>query len=303
MIVGAYWPSSRWSLMTGSKMKIAHLLFCCCVLLIPNIGNTQSLPRETYDSMQWRMIGPHRGGRTVGATGVPGKPNEFYIGVNNGGVWKSTDYGRVWRPIFDDQPTGSIGTLAVAPSNSGRSSMLAVARASSVRTCRRETESTSRSTREKPGRIWDCATANRSATSSLIRRIRIDCSWRCSVIRMAPIRNEASSGLSTAARRFKAYCKRMKTPAPLRWNSIPGIHKRCVCQSVGGPPGTLGKCGLARATPAACSNRKMAATRGGNLRQGLPENPGRIGFDISLSNPDVMYAMCDNRVYRSERRR
>jgi photosystem II stability/assembly factor-like uncharacterized protein len=48
---------------------------------------------------------------------VPGKPNVFYIGVNNGGVWKTTDAGRVWTPIFDDQPTGSIGALAVAPSN------------------------------------------------------------------------------------------------------------------------------------------------------------------------------------------
>ncbi|WP_461128812.1 WD40/YVTN/BNR-like repeat-containing protein [Spirosoma aerophilum] len=67
--------------------------------------------------MKWRMIGPHRGGRTVGATGVPQQPNVFYIGVNNGGVWKTTDYGRTWVPIFDDQSTGSIGDVAVAPSN------------------------------------------------------------------------------------------------------------------------------------------------------------------------------------------
>jgi photosystem II stability/assembly factor-like uncharacterized protein len=63
------------------------------------------------------MIGPFRAGRTVGATGVRGQPNVFYVGVNNGGVWKTTDYGRVWTPIFDAQPTGSIGDLAVAPSN------------------------------------------------------------------------------------------------------------------------------------------------------------------------------------------
>jgi photosystem II stability/assembly factor-like uncharacterized protein len=67
--------------------------------------------------MQWRNIGPHRGGRTVGACGVPSQPNVFYIGVNNGGVWKSTDYGRTWNPIFDAMPTGSVGDVAVSESN------------------------------------------------------------------------------------------------------------------------------------------------------------------------------------------
>jgi photosystem II stability/assembly factor-like uncharacterized protein len=72
---------------------------------------------QFFDALKWRMIGPHRGGRTVGAVGVPQQPNVFYIGVNNGGVWKTTDYGRTWKPIFDDQPTGSIGDVVVAPSN------------------------------------------------------------------------------------------------------------------------------------------------------------------------------------------
>src|SRR5215203_546923 len=78
---------------------------------------SQSFPDKYFNDMKWRMIGPHRGSRTVGAVGVPQQPNLFYIGVNNGGVWKTTDYGRTWFPIFDDQPTGSIGDVIVAPSN------------------------------------------------------------------------------------------------------------------------------------------------------------------------------------------
>ncbi len=68
-------------------------------------------------ALRWRNIGPFRGGRTVAAVGVPQTPGLFYIGVNDGGVWRSDDYGRVWTPLFDSQPTGSIGALAVAPSD------------------------------------------------------------------------------------------------------------------------------------------------------------------------------------------
>src|SRR5271154_2075428 len=70
-----------------------------------------------YSDMKWRMIGPFRGGRTVGAAGVPQQPNVYYMAANNGGVWKSNDYGHVWRPIFDGQPTQSIGAIAIAPSD------------------------------------------------------------------------------------------------------------------------------------------------------------------------------------------
>ena len=78
---------------------------------------SQSPDSKYFNSMQWRCIGPHRGGRTVGAVGVPSQPNVFYIGVNNGGVWKTNDFGRTWKPIFDDQPTGSVGDVVVSPSN------------------------------------------------------------------------------------------------------------------------------------------------------------------------------------------
>ena len=62
------------------------------------------------------MLGPFRGGRVDAVTGVPGRPNEFYFGAVNGGVWKSIDAGRVWTPVFDSQPVASIGAIAVAPS-------------------------------------------------------------------------------------------------------------------------------------------------------------------------------------------
>ncbi|HUJ13798.1 MAG TPA: glycoside hydrolase [Thermoanaerobaculia bacterium] len=74
-------------------------------------------PTRPFAEMRWRMIGPFRGGRTVAAVGVRQQPNVFYIGANDGGVWKSDDYGRIWTPIFDSQPTGSIGAIGIAPSD------------------------------------------------------------------------------------------------------------------------------------------------------------------------------------------
>ncbi len=68
-------------------------------------------------AMRWRMIGPTRAGRGRSAVGVPGQPNVFYVGFDNGGVWRTTDYGSNWVPLFDDQSTGSIGAIAVAPSD------------------------------------------------------------------------------------------------------------------------------------------------------------------------------------------
>ena len=75
-----------------------------------------SLPANLLAGFQWRTLGPFRGGRVAAATGVPGRPNEFYFGAVNGGVWKSIDAGRVWEQVFDSLPVASIVAFAVAPS-------------------------------------------------------------------------------------------------------------------------------------------------------------------------------------------
>src|SRR5436853_7510088 len=98
-------------------MKKHFLWLICLILLFTDCTTAQTVDPSLFNCMKWRMIGPHRGGRTVGAVGVPQEPNVFFIGVNNGGVWKTTDYGRTWRPVFDKQPTGSIGDIVLSPSN------------------------------------------------------------------------------------------------------------------------------------------------------------------------------------------
>src|SRR5439155_4030193 len=70
-----------------------------------------------HAQLRWRLIGPFRGGRVLAVSGIPGDAEHFFFGSVNGGVWETIDAGRTWQPIFDGQPTQSIGALAVAPSD------------------------------------------------------------------------------------------------------------------------------------------------------------------------------------------
>src|SRR5208282_6080069 len=89
----------------------------CLFLLLAAGAVAQSVPPELVNGLKWRLIGPFRGGRVVAVAGVPGDSATFYFGSVNGGIWKTTDAGVFWTPIFDGQPVASIGALAVAPSD------------------------------------------------------------------------------------------------------------------------------------------------------------------------------------------
>jgi photosystem II stability/assembly factor-like uncharacterized protein len=99
----------------SSRLQRLKLFF----LVVALVGSAmaQSVPSELFNGLEWRLIGPFRGGRVVAVAGVPGDSTTFYFGAVNGGVWKTTDAGVVWTPIFDNQPVASIGALAVAPSD------------------------------------------------------------------------------------------------------------------------------------------------------------------------------------------
>src|SRR4051812_14007006 len=100
-------------------MRIRTICSAAALAIVAFTGgfSAQTATVDPAAAMHWRHIGPIRGGRARALAGVPSQPNVFYIGFDNGGVWRSTDYGSNWEPIFDRQSTGSIGAIAVAPSD------------------------------------------------------------------------------------------------------------------------------------------------------------------------------------------
>src|SRR6266851_2569594 len=86
-------------------------------VLVAAVAAAVPVDPSLFQDLRWRLLGPFRGGRVLAVAGVPGEREHFYFGSVNGGVWETRDAGRTWAPIFDRQPIGSVGALAVAPSN------------------------------------------------------------------------------------------------------------------------------------------------------------------------------------------
>jgi photosystem II stability/assembly factor-like uncharacterized protein len=104
------------------RPRISRAIVLLSLALLTTGGTTLGLAADSYDAklfaeLRWREIGPFRGGRTRALAGIPNQPNVFFIAQVNGGVWKTNDYGHTWNPVFDHEDTGSIGAIAIAPSN------------------------------------------------------------------------------------------------------------------------------------------------------------------------------------------
>ena len=109
------------------RLVLPFLLCALCAFGIgwPTLALAQTAATESpvvdkrfYEQMEWRNIGPLRGGRSLGAAGSPGRPNEYYFGATGGGLWKTVDGGNEWFPVTDGQVTSSsVGAVAVAETN------------------------------------------------------------------------------------------------------------------------------------------------------------------------------------------
>src|ERR1700686_284804 len=98
-------------------VSLSLALLPAAIALAQTPAPAGAIDEKLFRGIQWRQVGPFRGGRALAVEGVPGEPSTFYFGAVAGGVWKTTDGGANWVPLFDKQPISSIGAIAVAQSD------------------------------------------------------------------------------------------------------------------------------------------------------------------------------------------
>ena len=104
--------------------KLLFVASLSVVLVLSTLGPTSpiaaqsAVPESAYSDLEWRLVGPFRSGWATAVAGVPDDPATYYFGGADGGVWRTTDAGSTWHPLFDDQGSASIGALTIAPSDS-----------------------------------------------------------------------------------------------------------------------------------------------------------------------------------------
>ena len=110
--------------MRNYMLQASLLMLVLCLLPLSAEGQRRKktkdadpYPESLYSSMEYRLVGPFRGGRSAAVTGVPGKPNLFYFGAAGGGVWRTQDGGRAWENISDGYFGGSTGAVEVSKSD------------------------------------------------------------------------------------------------------------------------------------------------------------------------------------------
>jgi photosystem II stability/assembly factor-like uncharacterized protein len=99
------------------RARQLSILFFAALIVAAAGVNAQQIDPKTFEGMKWRLIGPFRGGRVITVAGVPSQPNTYYFGAVGGGVWKTSDGGNSWDPLFEKQSISSIGALAISDSD------------------------------------------------------------------------------------------------------------------------------------------------------------------------------------------
>jgi photosystem II stability/assembly factor-like uncharacterized protein len=275
------------------------------LLIAATVSRAATVDPALFQDLQWRLIGPFRGGRVLAVSGVPGEPEHFYFGSVNGGVWETRDAGRTWQPIFDEQPIGSIGAIAVAPSNpkviyvgSGESDM---------RSDISQGNGMYRSS--DGGKTWS---AIGLADSQQIARIRVHPSnpelvYVCALGH--PYGPNAERGLFRSRDGGKSWQRILSRNGDSDTGAIdlafepgnPNVMYAALWQTRRTPwsvyppsngPGT----GLFKSLD---GGDTWTEIRG----QGLPANPGRMGIAVAPTNPKRVYAIVDapeGGMYRSD---